>query len=49
LLRIHRRRLTRGNPKEVRIKASNLIIKTASPLVQNIALCGGTGQKPAWV
>ncbi len=29
-------------------KANNLIVKTASPLVQNIALCGGLGQKPAW-
>jgi hypothetical protein len=30
-------------------KANNLVVKTASPLVQNIALCGGLGQKPAWV
>jgi hypothetical protein len=30
-------------------KANNLVVKTASPLVQNIALCGGFGQKPAWV
>lgn len=29
-------------------KANNLIVKTATPLVQNIALCGGLGQKPAW-
>ncbi len=29
--------------------ADNLVVKTASPLVQNIALCGGLGQKPAWV
>jgi hypothetical protein len=29
-------------------KANNLVVKTASPLVQNIALCGGLGQKPAW-
>lgn len=29
-------------------RANNLIIKTATPLVQNIALCGGLGQKPAW-
>jgi hypothetical protein len=29
-------------------KANNLVVKTASPLVQNIALCGGFGQKPAW-
>lgn len=29
-------------------KANNLVIKTASPLVQNIALCGGLGQKPQW-
>ena len=28
--------------------ADNLVVKTASPLVQNIALCGGLGQKPAW-
>lgn len=28
--------------------ADNLVVKTASPLVQNIALCGGAGQKPAW-
>jgi len=26
----------------------NCIVKTATPLVQNIALCGGLGQKPAW-
>lgn len=25
------------------------IVKLASPLTQNIALCGGLGQKPAWV
>lgn len=30
-------------------KANNLLVKTALPLVQNIALCGGLGQKPAWV
>jgi hypothetical protein len=30
-------------------KANNLVVKTATPLVQNIALCGGLGQKPAWV
>jgi hypothetical protein len=30
-------------------KANNLVVKTATPLVQNIALCGGFGQKPAWV
>lgn len=29
-------------------KANNLIVKTATPLVQNIALCGGLGQKPSW-
>ncbi len=29
-------------------KVNNLIVKTATPLVQNIALCGGLGQKPAW-
>ena len=29
-------------------KANNLVVKTASPLVQNIALCGGLGQKPLW-
>jgi len=29
-------------------KANNLVVKTASPLVQNIALCGGFGQKPVW-
>jgi hypothetical protein len=29
-------------------KANNLVVKTATPLVQNIALCGGLGQKPAW-
>jgi hypothetical protein len=29
-------------------KVNNLVVKTASPLVQNIALCGGAGQKPAW-
>lgn len=29
-------------------KVNNCIVKTASPLVQNIALCGGWGQKPAW-
>jgi hypothetical protein len=29
-------------------KANNLIVKTSTPLVQNIALCGGAGQKPAW-
>jgi len=26
----------------------NVIVKTATPLVQNIALCGGRGQKPVW-
>jgi hypothetical protein len=31
-----------------RQKANNLIVKTASALVGNIALCGGLGQKPAW-
>jgi hypothetical protein len=30
-------------------KANNLVAKTASPLVQNIALCGGEGQKFPWV
>jgi hypothetical protein len=30
-------------------KANSLVVKTATPLVQNIALCGGLGQKPAWV
>ena len=30
-------------------KANNLVVKTASPLVQNIALCGGGGQKGGWV
>lgn len=29
-------------------KANNLVVKTATALVQNIALCGGRGQKPAW-
>jgi hypothetical protein len=29
-------------------KTNNLVVKTASALVQNIALCGGLGQKPAW-
>jgi hypothetical protein len=29
-------------------KANNLVVKTASPLVKNIALCGGLAQKPAW-
>ena len=29
-------------------KANNLVVKTASALVQNIALLGGLGQKPAW-
>lgn len=29
-------------------KANNFVVKTASPLVKNIALCGGLGQKPAW-
>lgn len=29
-------------------KINNCIVKTASPLVQNIALCGGEGQKPLW-
>jgi hypothetical protein len=29
-------------------KANNLVVKTASPLVKNIALYGGLGQKPAW-
>lgn len=28
--------------------ANNLVVKTSSPLVQNIALCGGRGEKPAW-
>lgn len=27
---------------------NNCIVKTATPLVQNIALCGGLGQKPVW-
>lgn len=27
---------------------NNVMVKTASPLVQNIALCGGLGQKPVW-
>jgi hypothetical protein len=29
-------------------KVNNLVVKTATPLVQNIALCGGRGEKPAW-
>jgi hypothetical protein len=29
-------------------KVNNCMVKTATPLVQNIALCGGLGQKPAW-
>jgi hypothetical protein len=29
-------------------KVNNTVVKTASALVQNIALCGGLGQKPAW-
>jgi len=29
-------------------EANNLVVKTASPLVKNIALCGGLGQKPTW-
>ena len=29
-------------------KATNCIVKLASPVTQNIALCGGLGQKPAW-
>lgn len=29
-------------------KANNLVVKTASSLVKNIALFGGLGQKPAW-
>jgi hypothetical protein len=28
--------------------ANNLVVKTASPLVQNIAVCGGLGENPAW-
>jgi hypothetical protein len=27
---------------------TNCIVKLASPVTQNIALCGGLGQKPAW-
>jgi hypothetical protein len=27
---------------------NNCMVKTATPLVQNIALCGGLGQKPLW-
>jgi hypothetical protein len=29
-------------------KVNNCMVKTATPLVQNIALCGGRGEKPAW-
>lgn len=29
-------------------KANSLVVKTASPLVQNIALCGGFSEKTAW-
>lgn len=29
-------------------KINNAIVKTATPLVRNVALCGGLGQKPAW-
>jgi hypothetical protein len=29
-------------------KVNNCMVKTATPLVQNIALCGGAGQKPTW-
>lgn len=29
-------------------KANNCVVKLASPVTQNIALCGGLGQKPAW-
>jgi hypothetical protein len=28
--------------------ANGIVVKTATPLIQNIALCGGLGQKPAW-
>lgn len=27
---------------------TNCIVKLASPITQNVALCGGLGQKPAW-
>jgi len=37
-----------GNAVGLVTKANNLVVKTASALVQNIALCGGRGQKPAW-
>lgn len=30
-------------------KVNNCIVKTATPLVKNIALCGGLQQKPNWV
>ena len=30
-------------------RVTNTIVKTSTALVQNIALCGGLGQKPAWV
>lgn len=29
-------------------KVTNCIVKLASPVTKNIALCGGLGQKPAW-
>ncbi len=29
-------------------KVNNCMVKTATPLVKNIALCGGRGEKPAW-
>lgn len=29
-------------------KINNCVVKLASPVTQNIALCGGLGQKPAW-
>jgi len=29
-------------------KINNCVVKLASPLTKNVALCGGLGQKPAW-
>ena len=37
-----------GGPNGTVTKVTNCIVKTATPLVQNIALCGGLGQKQAW-
>lgn len=37
-----------GGPSGTSTKYNNCLVKLAAPVSQNIALCGGLGQKPRW-